>query len=115
MSPNVMTIGADKKIKVLRMEAPKAHEERPLTAWTIQVDYRKNDVQQVAEGASSTRPSNNTKGRQFIDALFSHQVSIYLCVCIYVYVFIVVFSLEVLDRFISFVSLSLNLSIFYCI
>ena len=69
-------------IKVLRMDPPTVTEERALTPWNIQLDYRVSDIHspkfdfsQIPDLAAPTNVT--TKGQQLIDALFSHQALTY--------------------------------------
>ena len=66
-------------VKVLRMDELVLSEERPLTPWMLQLDYRRRDMH-APPFDFAKRPEeqdrNTTKGKQLIEALFSHKVSI---------------------------------------
>ena len=69
-------------IKVLRMDAPVLSEERSLTPWSMQLDYRVNDIHSpkfdLTQIIDLDAPTNfTTKGQQLVDGLFSHQALTY--------------------------------------
>jgi hypothetical protein len=72
-----LTLGITAKLKVLRMGKPIVTEERLMEPWLLQLDYKRNDIHE-SPAATLSKPLNaSTKGRQLVEALFSHPALAY--------------------------------------